>query len=458
MLKLRLIKRTFVRQQSLDDCGTACLSMLLNYTGRTKEAKRLKEVTVPVGGFSLLDLKCLAESSGLKARSVEMEIDFLRRSDHPCILHLQNDASEDHYQVCYGRYGKGKQVSYLMADPAKQVYMISEDQLKEIWLSGAALYVDPLEADFSSFRRSSWQSLLAHQSFPIAIWCLLPLLSMMTASTGIALSVFLQKAAGDSRYLSGRMLLSAMVLLLVIGFYRVFMGYVRGRLLMKMSTSLYSSMMARLFQRFFSAGVETRADNQTMIDYAWTDIAKIQLAFGALISIWSDGVMVGLLLLIIAWYLPVAAIVNMLSLILVSALSLSGVIKRSFANIQLNQLFNANKTMLVADLNKSQPSAREMLLDIHNRHCLYGIQRYLRHAVLTAKHSSLLELVSTVNIVAVLAYSMNASARSAVYFADAAIVVLATFMIGALLPKIFSMITMVDEGADAAIQFDRMMS
>ena len=88
MKRLNHIRRHFVRQLTDNDCGIAALAMILNYTGSNAATALRANVTLPEGGFSLLGLRYLANSYGLSARCVQMEIDFLRKNHSPCILHM----------------------------------------------------------------------------------------------------------------------------------------------------------------------------------------------------------------------------------------------------------------------------------------------------------------------------------------------------------------------------------
>jgi ABC-type bacteriocin/lantibiotic exporter with double-glycine peptidase domain len=64
----------FVRQITEDSCGTACLAMILKYTGRTSEAKSVSLEEVKQGGLTILELQQKAQKFGLDSRCVEMDL------------------------------------------------------------------------------------------------------------------------------------------------------------------------------------------------------------------------------------------------------------------------------------------------------------------------------------------------------------------------------------------------
>jgi ABC-type bacteriocin/lantibiotic exporter with double-glycine peptidase domain len=103
MNDLNQIRRIFIRQLTQNDCGVACLSMVLNYSGRETEVNVFRERTMISGeGLSLLELRNLAAELNLPARCVQMNIQFLRECCPPYILHMVNEYGEDHFQVYCG--------------------------------------------------------------------------------------------------------------------------------------------------------------------------------------------------------------------------------------------------------------------------------------------------------------------------------------------------------------------
>src|SRR5579863_8234141 len=121
MNKLRHIRKDFVRQVSENDCGIACLGMILNYTGRGSEISILRSHINTANELSMLELKRIAEQFQITAQCVEMDIEYLRGIVMPCILHTKNLTGQYHYQVCYGAFKKQGKYKFLLADPARQV-------------------------------------------------------------------------------------------------------------------------------------------------------------------------------------------------------------------------------------------------------------------------------------------------------------------------------------------------
>jgi ABC-type bacteriocin/lantibiotic exporter with double-glycine peptidase domain len=233
MQNIHLLQRSFVRQAGEDDCGLACLSMILAYGGKLSEQADLSRQLVPPGGLSLLDLKHLAVRYGLNARVVELDVPTLRSLPVPCILHTHQTNGAPHFEVCYGSRLKQGRYRYLMADPAGQFYWLAEPELLSKWPFRAALHFAELTYDPAAFRHPSWQVLLSLRPFPLALLLPVPLLSIGSALTGVAVSWTLQRGINDPSILQGRVVVLLLGLLLLIGVARSGMAFLRQYLLVR---------------------------------------------------------------------------------------------------------------------------------------------------------------------------------------------------------------------------------
>ena len=134
MKNLRLIIKTFKNQSGGNDCGIACLEMILRYLNLDiNKYPAIDFNTKSEAEMSLLDLKNMATELGLSSRCVRMEISFLYSIDKPFILHVRNNDNADHFVVCYGPGEKEFAGHFLVADPATNLSFIPESRLEEIW-------------------------------------------------------------------------------------------------------------------------------------------------------------------------------------------------------------------------------------------------------------------------------------------------------------------------------------
>jgi HlyB family type I secretion system ABC transporter len=132
----RLTRRyPFFEQQSLADCGVACLVMIGRYWGKRLSVNRLRELAnVNRSGASLRALAAAAESIGFATRPVKASLDKLAEQPLPAIAHWEGK----HYIVVYEITPK----QVIIGDPAVAQRNLSHAEFKAGW-TGYALLLQP---------------------------------------------------------------------------------------------------------------------------------------------------------------------------------------------------------------------------------------------------------------------------------------------------------------------------
>lgn len=88
----------YFAQQSVSDCGAACLVMVSRYWGKRFSVNRLRDMAnIDRNGASLRGLSSAAESIGFSTRPVKASLDKLAKQKLPAIVHWQGK----HYIVVY---------------------------------------------------------------------------------------------------------------------------------------------------------------------------------------------------------------------------------------------------------------------------------------------------------------------------------------------------------------------
>ncbi|GJD24106.1 cyclic nucleotide-regulated ABC bacteriocin/lantibiotic exporter [Rivularia sp. IAM M-261] len=132
----RVIRRyPFFEQQSMADCGAACLVMVSRYWGKHFSINQLRSIgEFDRNGVSLRNLAFLAESVGFATRPVKASLDKLGTQNLPAIAHWQGD----HYIVVYEVAPK----YVVIADPAIGQRVLSHAEFQAGW-TGYALLLTP---------------------------------------------------------------------------------------------------------------------------------------------------------------------------------------------------------------------------------------------------------------------------------------------------------------------------
>ncbi|MCG9890950.1 MAG: peptidase domain-containing ABC transporter [Thermosynechococcaceae cyanobacterium MS004] len=128
----------FVKQQSLSDCGVACLVMIGRYWGKNFGINQLRALAnVNRNGASLWGLVTAAESVGFSTRPIKGTLEGLRGLSLPAIAHWEGN----HYIVVYAITRR----SVVVSDPAVGRRRLTRAQFQKGW-TGYTLLLQPTQA------------------------------------------------------------------------------------------------------------------------------------------------------------------------------------------------------------------------------------------------------------------------------------------------------------------------
>jgi ATP-binding cassette subfamily B protein len=146
----------YYAQQSVSDCGAACLIMIGQYWGRNFSLNRLRDLAnVNRNGSTLRGLAFAAETIGFVTRPVKATLDRFAEQKLPAIAHWDNN----HYIVVYEINKK----HVIVGDPAVGQRVLTHREFQAKW-TGYALLLEP----------TTWLDEGRGSSFPI--WRFLELL------------------------------------------------------------------------------------------------------------------------------------------------------------------------------------------------------------------------------------------------------------------------------------------
>jgi ATP-binding cassette subfamily B protein len=132
------------RQKDSMLCGVACLQMICSYHGEDYSSDALSKICFATKeGVSALDIFEAAKQLGLNCITGKIDIEGLKESPLPCILHW----NQNHFVVLY----KVKNHRFYVADPAKGKIRYTMDEFKRHWISvssthtekGIAMFFEP---------------------------------------------------------------------------------------------------------------------------------------------------------------------------------------------------------------------------------------------------------------------------------------------------------------------------
>ena len=127
--------RPAVRQQSMMDCGAACLATLCRYYGKRVNLNRLRELAhVGSAGASLLHIMLAARQLGFEAQPILSTLDHLRGNQLPAMVNWKGY----HWIVVYAVDER----RVVVADPARGLNKLTIDEFMRGW-TRYALFVRP---------------------------------------------------------------------------------------------------------------------------------------------------------------------------------------------------------------------------------------------------------------------------------------------------------------------------
>ncbi|MBO4269188.1 peptidase domain-containing ABC transporter [Microbispora triticiradicis] len=173
-------------QDSMTECGAACLAMVLGAHGHHTTVRALAdEMGIGRDGGNALSLIRAARRRGLTARAFSLPADGIRQVPLPAVAHW-----ESRHFVVVEALGRGR---VTIADPGSGRHRISDEEFAESF-SGVVLLFEPgpefARGRFGNARSRSWLRFL-RTAFAArrSLVALLALLSVLTQAFGLVLPV-----------------------------------------------------------------------------------------------------------------------------------------------------------------------------------------------------------------------------------------------------------------------------
>jgi ABC-type bacteriocin/lantibiotic exporter with double-glycine peptidase domain len=298
---LKLILFTFTRQTGMDGCGAACLATIMKYSGLNADIP----IELKHHSLSLLQLQQISERKGLRSRAVRMNIETLRKSGFPSILHVVNEEQTPHFIIYYAY--EPKLDLHLIGDPDGQVCYISEPELIRKWQSKAGLIFEPTSSGKNwRIRFYPWINLFHFNFVPGVLWLAIPFLNTFATLLGFGATLVIEKAVSP-QFLNGELNLMVLIFILLLSLSAAKCGinFIKQRLIInfagKLDTLLYVDIISSLEQSLFNTRLLTRKFSEAI-----KDVQRIHQSASMLIGgIFCDGFMMLIMFICLYFYFPV---------------------------------------------------------------------------------------------------------------------------------------------------------
>lgn len=430
--RLKLILSSFTRQKSVNDCGAACLQIIFNYNG----INTILPEEANDQPFSLWRLQELAKKAGLSARAVRMDIEHLRNSKYPCILHVITGELVPHFIVLF--YYDKEMALYLVGDPDSQVCFINEKELTARWQSQSALYFENLSpASNWAIRLYPWKYLWKFDFVPGILWFSVPLLNVCASMLGLGATIVIEKAVSQP-FLNGSRDFMVVVFLLLssLSAAKCGIGYIRQQLVIqftgKLDLLLYQCLTAHFGPSIFETKLLVRRYFETI-----KDVQRVHQSVSVLIGgVLSDGLMLLVMIVTLYFYFPLLVILEISVVTLLVFLT----------DRQLPfMLINYRSPQPALDSSETKPEHLESFGMEANAALSH---RALQLSANANKLSFYFDAISSLNILLVLGYALNQLQFSVVSYQEFIFGIILCYAVVAIASKICNQLFLVAQGAE----------
>ena len=296
---LKLILLSFTRQQSEADCGAACLATIFKYGGLQFSMPGRSGLPL-----SLRQLQDLSREAGLNSRAVRMDIEHLRRSNFPGILHIITDEQLPHF-ILHFAYDQALGL-HLVGDPDGEVSYITDEELLHKWQSRAALCFEELPRLNSwRVRLYPWINLCRFDFVPGILWIAIPLLNAFGTLLGLGATLVIEKAVSP-QFLDSEQTLMIMIFILLfsLSLAKCVINYIKERLIINFASKLDSLLYLEFVSSFRRSLFNPRLLSRKFME-SIKDVQRIHQSASILIGgILCDSLMVCIMLTVLYFYFP----------------------------------------------------------------------------------------------------------------------------------------------------------
>lgn len=368
----------FISQINKFDCGASCLSMLLNYYGSSISIASCRKLSgTNKNGTTVYGMVSALESQNMLVKTVISESKekmFSTKITMPAILNVVNHTNAAHYVILYNI----KNDKAWIADPDKGIVVYTLDELRRI-CTGIAILAKP-KNDFirqnekeSSSAREFIKLLVNDKKSLFLILVLSVILSLASISFVYFIQIILNIISSNTIY---KELLPIMGAMLGIVISQGLFTYIKGKLLVKISSALSINLMTKYFSHIIRLPLDffNSMDNGELItrfgDINFIQASITQIASGSILDILSV-LCVSIILFIINRNMLLICIISVLIYMPVaiyfqkkySVLSKKVLVKDADLNSQLYQMVNNVETIKSLSVEENVTEKVNVIID-----------------------------------------------------------------------------------------------
>jgi len=244
-------RKICIKQHDVTDCGAACISSVASYYGLSVPIAKLRFMAgTDQKGTNLLGMIEAAEEIGFLAKAVRTNPEYLDKLPLPFIAHVKTAGNLTHYIVVYKTAGKHLSIM----DPSSgTIERVKKTEFYEKWTKIVIVLTPAAAFTVGDKTITLWQRFLdlikPHKYI---------LLSTLTGACfysilGLSTSVYIEKLidniipSGNTNFLN-----LITIILLVLLFFRVFTGWIKGMLILEIGVKVDAALITAYYRHILS--------------------------------------------------------------------------------------------------------------------------------------------------------------------------------------------------------------
>lgn len=235
-------KLPMVHQNTIAECGLACLAMIAGYYGYETDISTIRSrFATSTRGMNMLDLQSIADRLGFSGRGIRAPISALKKFQLPAVLHW----NESHFVVLKSVHSK----HIVIHDPEAGVVKVTLEELPKFW-KGIAMEFTPTPAFRKGKNKQEISPLALFEGIPGMRSALLQILMV-----ALCLEVFVNLVPLYMQWVVDDVLTSGdldLLTILFIGYVFIFSfqsmtSYLRSWVTLRFGFSVNSAIQTKVF-------------------------------------------------------------------------------------------------------------------------------------------------------------------------------------------------------------------
>lgn len=445
MKNIYTYQNSFVRQTNQNNCGIACICMILRFAGQTENSRELEQkMDHYVADSSLLDLKNIIAEYNRKARCVQIDIDTLRNLKSPVILYTLGMNGRNHFLTLFEIRNSSDGNLYIIGDPGQAIRVMAEVDFLKIWPSRTGLFIEDLQMANAGNIFQSWRKAFDWQLIPKPLFYCVPIVHLLVLVFTIGLSALLQSLLTSGVKTTDHLVMVLAIMLLMILIYcKGLLNYVRQLLLVSINKIINTHLTLQLAHKMLTPD-KPKQEPEFVMKKNFVDITKFQLSIHGLIAvILSDGLILLVFFGGLMYLDPYAEFVTIFYSVLLVTSGIREAANKLLYRMYLNGLHQASEDMLIHQSSMGNNPDNYSRFQAYNSFYMQYIRQGADHAAKLSKKTFRNELAGGLHLIAILTLELLEMDRS---ISEIAAITVICYLTSIFLQRINEAMPMICEG------------